>query len=73
MDVALNLDEGDFEAKYGFAKPAKDAKLVTHCMKGGRAGKGAKALTDAGWTNVVVYVGSFNDWKANDGPTEKNN
>ena len=66
----MALSDDDFAKKFGFSKPSKSDPLVTHCMKGGRAGKAAEALQQLGYNNVQVYMGSFNDWKANGGPTE---
>lgn len=37
--------------------------------EGGRAGKAAQTLQDAGFCNTVAYGGSLNDWKANGGET----
>ena len=70
IEELLALSPADFEARYGYPLPAKSDALVTHCMKGGRAGKAADALKAAGYTDVKVYQGSYNDWKANDGPLE---
>ena len=66
------MSDGDFESKYGFAKPAKNAAVVTHCLKGMRAMKAAEALKEAGFDNVKAYAGSFEDWQANKGPVESN-
>ena len=49
---AMDLPESDFRQKFGFSKPSKDAPIVTHCLKGGRAGKSAEFLTQNGYTNV---------------------
>lgn len=67
IEDAFQLNDSCFEAKYGFAKPSKDASIVTHCLKGGRASKAQKSLEELGFTNVKVYAGSFTDWKANGG------
>ena len=39
LEEAISLSDADFVARYGFAKPQKDAEIVTHCIGGGRAGK----------------------------------
>ncbi len=67
VEAAFNMDEAAFKEKYGFDKPAKDAAIVTHCLKGGRAAKGADAMTNLGYSNVKVYAGSFTDWKEKGG------
>lgn len=70
VSTAFALDEDAFKTKYGLGKPAKDAALVTHCLKGGRAAKGQEAMAELGFTGVQVYAGSFTDWKANGGQVE---
>ncbi len=54
IEAALKLDAGAFKSEYKFDLPAKDAAVVTHCLKGGRAGKAVEALKAAGFTNVQV-------------------
>ncbi len=67
---AFQLDAEGFKSKYGFDKPAQDAAIVTHCLKGGRAAKAKEALDSQGFSNVQVYSGSFTDWKAQGGDIE---
>ncbi len=67
---ALKMSSGDFEGKYGFPLPAKDAAIVTHCLKGLRGAKARDAMKEAGFTNVDVYMGSFEDWKSKGGQVE---
>lgn len=64
----MNLDEAAFKAKTGIDKPAKDAAIVTHCLKGGRAQRATDALEGLSYSNVKTYAGSFLDWKAQGGP-----
>lgn len=64
---ALMLSNEDFLAKFGVAKPAADAEVVTLCKKGLRARTAQFALTGAGYTNVRVYPGSYLDWIDNGG------
>merc|ERR1719507_2249741 len=71
LSDAFKLDGDDFEAKCGFPKPSADTVLVTHCMMGGRAGKGAAALKEMGFSKVYNYKGSFKDWVAKGGAVEK--
>ncbi|XP_050737343.1 thiosulfate sulfurtransferase/rhodanese-like domain-containing protein 3 [Eriocheir sinensis] len=66
MEDALQMDDDDFQDKYGFPKPTSDQKLVTSCMKGGRARKAAETLASSG-IEARVYPGSFVDWKAQGG------
>ena len=51
--------------------PTKETKIITHCMKGGRAKKASDALTSMGFTNTQCYSGSFTDWLAKGGQVEK--
>ena len=64
------MDQAAFKSRYGFdIKP--DSAIVTSCKIGGRAAKAAQMLTGAGFTNVRIYSGSFNDWMAKNGTIEK--
>lgn len=64
---ALALPAEEFQAKFGFSKPAKDAELVVFCAAGRRAeGAQGKAVAN-GYTNVSIYPGSMNDWVAKGG------
>lgn len=71
LGTALALPDADFESKYGYAKPAPDGMVVVHCKSGMRAQSGASAFKSAGYSNVQVYRGSWNDWVANGGPIDK--
>ena len=71
IEVAFLMDDVTFKDKYGFDKPDKNAPVVTHCLKGGRAGRAAQTLIGQGYANVKVYAGSFLDWQAQGGPVEK--
>ena len=69
-----NIVSGDFELpspsfqkKYGFVKPRVTDEIIIYCKLGKRASKAATILTELGYLNVKVYVGSFEDWRANGG------
>ncbi|XP_050690179.1 rhodanese domain-containing protein CG4456-like, partial [Eriocheir sinensis] len=66
IEDALQMEGGAFRAKYGFAKPAKEHKLVIQCTRGNWARKAAKIMADAG-IEARIYPGSFLDWKAQGG------
>merc|ERR1739838_773848 len=71
VEAAFKLSSQEFEEKYGFCLPEKDANnIVTHCMRGGRAGKAKEVMTSLGYNSVHVYKGSFTDWKQNGGEVE---
>jgi len=71
LSDAFKLDGDAFKAKCGFPKPGADTVIVTHCGKGGRAGKAAAALKEMGFPKAEAYKGSFKDWVANGGAVEK--
>lgn len=65
------MNDDDFEALYGFARPARDAKLVFYCKAGVRARAAAGLAAHAGWADVGDYPGSWLDWEKEGGPVEK--
>ena len=46
MPSSLRLPPSEFESRFGFPPLKKADPIVTHCGKGGRATKAAKALTE---------------------------
>ncbi len=62
LETAMQLDEKEFEAKYGFKKPNKETPLVCSCWAGMRGKKAQEALTSAGFTHVKFYEGSYKEW-----------
>ncbi len=44
--------------------PGKDEPVVLYCRSGGMSTVAAKALAQAGYTNVYELDGGFNAWKA---------
>ncbi|OXA56841.1 rhodanese domain-containing protein CG4456 [Folsomia candida] len=67
LPAALELSDAEFEEKYGFPKPGKDSRVITHCKAGMRGQRAATAFKEAGFSNVGVYSG-IADWKNNGGP-----
>ncbi|ANB58486.1 rhodanese-like domain protein [Anoxybacillus sp. B7M1] len=45
-----------------FASISKDEKIIVYCGSGVTACPNVLALSEAGYTNVQLYVGSFSDW-----------
>jgi rhodanese-related sulfurtransferase len=58
----FQLDEDDFEAVCGFAKPMPDETIVFTCAAGIRSVYACKFAAQAGYSNLVNYVGGSNDW-----------
>ena len=46
MPSSFHLPPSEFESRFGFPPLKKADPIVTHCGKGGRATKAAKALTE---------------------------
>ncbi|SCU78233.1 LAMI_0A03906g1_1 [Lachancea mirantina] len=61
---ALDLDSEEFNKTFGFAKPSKTENLVIYCASGFRAKKAQDSSKKAGYTNVLVYPGSYNEWSS---------
>ena len=65
------ISEEDFEERFGYRRPAKDARIVTYCRAGVRCHIAAQVAKQAGFTDVNEYPGSFNDWMAGNGQIER--
>ena len=60
---ALALDEEDFEAAFGFAKPGLDETIVFTCRAGIRSMQACQiAGAMNGYSNLVNYSGGANEW-----------
>eukprot|EP00924_Labyrinthula_sp_SR-Ha-C_P006585 maker-scaffold_38-snap-gene-2.29-mRNA-1 protein AED:0.07 eAED:0.07 QI:30/1/1/1/0.5/0.66/3/77/137 len=59
---ALQMDETDFTAKYGFSKPAKGGALIFSCKAGGRSAMAAEMAASLGYEDVKNYTGGAMDW-----------
>lgn len=62
LGPAILQPETDFASQLGFNKPALDEPIVVTCLAGVRARTAQLALMAVGYSNVRVYVGSFEDW-----------
>lgn len=56
------LPEDEFEELCGFAKPAMDETLVFSCAAGIRSVHAAKFASEAGYSNLVNYMGGAGEW-----------
>lgn len=68
---SFHIDADDFEAMYGFDRPAQDARLVFYCKAGVRARAAAGLAAHAGWKDVGDYPGSWLEWAKEGGEVEK--
>lgn len=59
---AFALDDDDFEDICGFAKPTLDETIVFTCAAGVRSVYACQFAGQAGFSNLVNYVGGSNDW-----------
>jgi len=64
LEQALQLDNSQFEQKYGFTKPGTDQTILTYCGIGGRASRACGILLQHGYTGAVAYKGSWKEWSA---------
>ena len=64
---AFELSDQEFKLKYGHNKPSKNEYFVILCTRGVRAKSVANQLKSLGYSNVIVYPGSFDDWVAKGG------
>ena len=59
---AFALDDDDFEEEFGFEKPSPDETLVFTCAAGVRSVHAAQFASQAGYTQLVNYMGGANEW-----------
>ena len=68
---AFHVREEEFEDRFGFARPPKDAEVVFYCKAGVRSRAAAGLAKDAGWANIGEYPGSWNEWAERGGKVER--
>lgn len=68
---ATLLPLGDLPQRIEQVAPDRDAPLLLHCAVGGRSGRAAAWLAQAGYTNVVSMKAPIGQWKAHGGPWEE--
>ncbi|ORX90526.1 Rhodanese-like protein [Basidiobolus meristosporus CBS 931.73] len=59
---ALQLDDSDFVAAYGFPKFSKDNNLVVYCHAGMRSAMAKQIMEQSGYVNVRNYPGSWREY-----------
>ena len=68
---SFHIKAEDFEDRFGFPPPDKDAEVVFYCKAGVRSRAAAGLAKDAGWTNVAEYPGSWVDWVGKGGKIQR--
>ena len=63
----FELSDKEFKLKYGLNKPRKNEYFVIIFTRGVRAKPAVDLLKSLGYSNVIVYPGGFDDWKAKGG------
>lgn len=64
------LPRGLLEYKAADELPDKDARIITHCARGGRGALSAKSLQEMGYTNVANMQGGVKAWREKGYETE---
>jgi 3-mercaptopyruvate sulfurtransferase SseA len=60
---ALFLEPDEFEDRFGFEMPRKDAEVVFYCKAGIRCVGAAQIALHVGYKKVGEYSGSWMDWE----------
>lgn len=68
---SFHISEEEFEDRFGYPRPAKDAQVVFYCKAGVRSRAAAGLAKDAGWESVGEYPGSWLDWYEKGGKVER--
>ena len=68
---SFHIAEDEFEDRFGYARPDKDAELVFYCKAGVRSRAAAGLAREAGWTKVGEYPGSWLDWAERGGEAQR--
>ncbi|RYP91374.1 hypothetical protein DL770_002514 [Monosporascus sp. CRB-9-2] len=68
---SFHVPEDEFEDRFGFARPPRDAELLFYCKAGVRSRAAAGGARDAGWARVGEYPGSWSEWFARGGKVER--
>ncbi|OIW32145.1 Rhodanese-like protein [Coniochaeta ligniaria NRRL 30616] len=68
---SFHITPEEFEDRFGFPRPAKDADVVFYCKAGVRSRGAAGIARDAGYTKVGEYPGSWLDWFEKNGKVER--
>ncbi|HYV95227.1 MAG TPA: rhodanese-like domain-containing protein [Chitinophagales bacterium] len=61
---AKNIPLSVFMSKLDELQDWKNEEVIVHCKMGGRTMQAAAILEQAGFKNVVVYIGGMDEWIA---------
>ncbi|KAK4130766.1 Rhodanese-like protein [Trichocladium antarcticum] len=68
---SFHISADEFEDRFGFPRPARDAEVIFYCRAGVRSRNAAGLAREAGWTNIGDYSGSWLDWEGKGGKVQK--
>jgi rhodanese-related sulfurtransferase len=68
---SFHILDDEFEDRFGFPRPDRDAEVLFYCRSGVRSRAAAGLARDAGWTNTSEYPGSWLDWSGRGGKVER--
>lgn len=67
---AVNIPHDQLAARLGEIESFRSAPVVVYCERGGRAGKAASVLADAGFSKLHHLTGDMAAWRQADLPSE---
>ena len=67
---AVNVPHDELASRVSELPGEQSRPVVVYCERGGRAGKAAMVLADAGYSNVIHLEGDMSDWRAKGRPLE---
>ena len=63
LEMALNMNDEDFELKYNHEKPKRDERIIVYCFEGIWGSQALEVLRGLGFTNAVHYPGAAQQWQ----------
>jgi phage shock protein E len=67
---AINVPHDELSSRITELPGAPDRPVVVYCERGGRAGKAATVLAEAGYSDILHLEGDMSDWRASGRPIE---
>ncbi|KYN38500.1 Heat shock protein 67B2 [Trachymyrmex septentrionalis] len=68
VNELVNLEDENFQKKYGIPKPDQHTKMIFSCYSGKRAENAVKKMNEKGYTQVYLYRGGFKEWHDKQNP-----